>query len=77
MDIKYLAQSLVQIKVGSVGVKKCYLLEINISMLPYIKQSTGNSTQYSVITYKGKESEKEHIYIYIYIYINPYIYIYI
>ena len=25
--------------------------------------STGNSTQYFVITYKGKESEKEYIYI--------------
>ena len=24
--------------------------------------STGNSTQYSVITYKGKESEKKYIY---------------
>ena len=39
--------------------------------LVYIKQiinlnqpySTGNSTQYFVITYKGKESEKEYIYI--------------
>ena len=27
--------------------------------------STGNSTQYSVITYTGKESEKEWIYVYI------------
>ena len=27
--------------------------------------STGSSTQYFVITYKGKASEKEHIYIYI------------
>ena len=25
--------------------------------------STGNSTQYSVITYMGKESEKEWIYV--------------
>ena len=41
---------------------------INIYTLLYIKQitnkdllySTGNSTQYLVITYKGKESEKEH-----------------
>ena len=34
--------------------------------------STGNSTQYFVITYKRKESEKEHIYVHIcnYIYIN-------
>ena len=45
---------------------------INICTLLYIKQiinkdllySTENSTQYSVITYKGKESEKEYIYIY-------------
>ena len=27
--------------------------------------STGNSTQYSVITYIGKESEKEWIYVYV------------
>ena len=26
--------------------------------------STGNSAQYSVITYMGKESEKEWIYVY-------------
>ena len=32
--------------------------------------STGNSTQYSVITYMGKESEKNK---YIYEYINEYI----
>ena len=30
--------------------------------------STGNSPQYCVITYKGKESEKEYIYTYTYIY---------
>ena len=42
---------------------------MNIHTLLYIKQiinkdllySTGNSTQYSVITYMGKESEKEWI----------------
>ena len=47
--------------------------EINIYTLLYIKQiinrdllySTGNSTQYSVITYMGKESEKEWIYVYV------------
>ena len=41
--------------------------------LRYIKQitnkdllySTGNSTQYSVINYMGKESEKERIYVYV------------
>ena len=27
--------------------------------------STGNSTQYSVKTYMGKESEKEWIYVYV------------
>ena len=27
--------------------------------------STGNSTQYSVMTYMGKESKKEWIYIYV------------
>ena len=27
--------------------------------------STGNSTQYSVISYMGKESEKEWIYVYV------------
>ena len=47
-------------------------LKINMYTLLYIKQitnedllySTGNYTQYFVITYKGKESEKEYIYIY-------------
>ena len=41
--------------------------------------STGNYTQYLVITYNGKESEKEYIYMYIhiYIYIRICIYIYI
>ena len=46
---------------------------INIYTLMYIKQiinkdllyTTGNSTQYSVITYMGKESEKEWIYVYV------------
>ena len=48
---------------------------INIYALLYIKQvnnkdllySTGNYTQYLVITYNGKESEKECIYVYIFI----------
>ena len=48
---------------------------IDIYTLLYIKQitnkdllySTGNSTQYFIITYKGKESEKECIYKRIYI----------
>ena len=39
--------------------------------------STENYTQYTVITYKGKESEKEYIYTHIHIHIYVYIYIYI
>ena len=58
---------------------------MNIYTLLYIKQitnkdllySTGNSTQYLVITYNGKESEKDYKYIYIYIYIHTHIYMYI
>ena len=50
---------------------------INIYTLLYINQitnkdlmySTGNSTQYSVIIYVGRESKKKNGYIYIYIYI--------
>ena len=46
---------------------------INIYTLLYTKQiinkdllySTGNSTQYSVITYMRKESKKEQIYVYV------------
>ena len=46
---------------------------VNIYTLLYIKQitnkdllySTGNSTQYSVMTYMGKESEKEWMYVYV------------
>ena len=46
---------------------------INLYTLLYVKQitnknllySTGNSTQYSVIIYMGKESEKEWIHIYV------------
>ena len=37
----------------------------------------GNSTQYFVITYMGKESKKRRLYIYIYIYIYICIYTYI
>ena len=36
--------------------------------------TTGTDTQYSIITYMGKESEKQWIYIYVYIYIYIYIY---
>ena len=50
-----------------------YEVLINIYTLLYIKQiinkdllySIENSTQYSVITYMGKESEKEEIYVYV------------
>ena len=35
--------------------------------------STGNSAQYLVITYNGKESEKEYIYIHIYKYKYMYV----
>ena len=38
--------------------------------------STGNYTQYLVITYNGKESEKEYIYYIIYIKLNLNICIY-
>ena len=38
--------------------------------------STGNYTQYIVITCKGKESEKEYVSVYIYIYMCVYICIY-
>ena len=46
-------------------------LGINIYTLLYVKQiinkdvldSTGNSTQYSLITYMAKESEKERVYV--------------
>ena len=47
--------------------------EINIYTLLYIKQithknllySTGNSIQYSVLTYMGKESKKQWIHVYV------------
>ena len=49
------------------------ILKINIYTLLYIKliinkdllYSTGNSTQYSVITSMGKEPKKEWIYVYV------------
>ena len=46
-----------------------YIKQVNNKDLLY---STGNYTQYLVITYNGKESEKEYIYIRIYIYIYMY-----
>ena len=71
-----------------VGEDKLGVLE-NAYTLLYVKwitkkdllYSTGDSTQYLVITYIGKESEKEGIYTYIcicmYLYMCIYIYIYI
>ena len=46
---------------------------IDIYTLLYIKQitnkdllySTGNSTQYSVMTYTGEDSEKEQVFVYV------------
>ena len=47
------------------GISRCKLVYREwIKDLPY---STGNYTQYFVITYKEKESEKEYIYIYMYV----------
>ena len=48
-------------------------IRIDIYILLYIKyitnknllNSTGNSTQYSVMAYMGKESKKEWIYVYV------------
>ena len=48
-----------------------YIKEINNKDLLY---STGNSTQYLVITYNGKGSKKENICNYMYI--HTYVYIY-
>ena len=56
-----------------VGGGKNQEVGININTLLYIKQisskdllySTGNSTQYSIITYIGKEYEKEERYVYV------------
>ena len=41
-----------------------YVKQVNNKDLRY---STGNYTQYFVITYNGKESEKEYIYTHIYV----------
>ena len=69
-------------------VTKGEIRRLGLTYTPYyIKQitnkdllySTGNYTQYFVVTYKGKESEKEYIYIYIntpiYTYIHTHIYL--
>ena len=46
-----------------------YILYIKLITNKDLLYSTGNSTQYSVMTCMGKESKKEWIYVYIYIYI--------
>ena len=51
------------------GIKIYTLLYIKKIINKDLLYSTENSTQYSVITYVGKESEKEWIYIYIYMYV--------
>ena len=71
---------LMVIKGETWGEVKNQEMGINIYTLLYIKQITnkyllyitGKSTQYSVITYMGKESEKEYIYILLYIYLYIY-----
>ena len=39
-----------------------YIKQLTNKDLPY---STGNSTQYSIMTYMGKESKKEWVYVYV------------
>ena len=41
------------------GINKCTLLYVRQTTNRDLLYSTGNFTQYSVIIYKGKESEKE------------------
>ena len=58
---------------GERGGRDKWEIGIDIYTLLYIKQitnkgllySTGNSTQYSVMTYMGKDSKKEWIYVYV------------
>ena len=58
---------------GGSGGEINWEIGIDIYIVLYIKQitkrnllySTGNSTQYSVITYMGKESKEEWIYVYV------------
>ena len=38
-------------------------------------QSTGNHTQYFIITYKGQASEKEKMCVCVYVYMRVYIYV--
>ena len=58
---------------GRVGGKEVWEFEIDLYTLLYLKwitnkdllYSTGNSAQYSIMTYRGKESKKEWIYVYV------------
>ena len=45
------------------GVNRCKLLHLEWKSSEILLYSTGNSTQYSVVTYMGKESEQEWIYV--------------
>ncbi len=47
------------------GISRCKLLYIGWVNNKDLLYSTGNATQYSVITYMGKESKKEWIDVYI------------
>ena len=44
---------------GEFGVGRCKLLHLEWINTKVLLYSTGNSTQYSIITYMGKESKKE------------------
>ena len=62
----HLTPKLVEIR--QLAISKCYLdWHINITIFKMdnkdLLYSTGNSTQYSVMTYMGKESKKEWIYV--------------
>ena len=48
-----------------VGIDTYTLLYIRQITNKHLLYSTGNSTQYSVMAYMGKESKKEWIYVYI------------
>ena len=50
-----------------IGIGICTLRYIELLADGDLLYSTGNSTQYSVIIYMGKEAEKEWMYVYIYL----------
>ena len=47
------------------GINRCTLLYIQQITQKDLLYSTGNSTQYSVMAYRGKESKKEWIYVFV------------